>query len=146
MQILHGLVLNTWCNECDYSLLRDFANAEPTLGSLIDCARQIIEKYASPEPAFKHMSSKVPPKDLGSGVESMKPMVDTVHNNIVFLTRDLLCVAELVDAIASGDFRRIEDILPILACKFRGSGLNNYSMEILHLLFNIKEAWTPAFA
>ena len=122
-----------------------FANAEPTPGSLIDCARRIIEKYASPEPAFEHMNLKAPPKDLGSGVESTKPMVDVVHNNIVLLTRDLLCVTELVDAIASGDFGRIEDILPILACMFRGSGSNNYLMEILHLLFNIKEVWTPAF-
>ena len=29
---------------------------------------------------------------------------------------------------------------------FRGSGSNNYSMEILHLIFNIKEIWTPEFA
>ena len=111
MQILHGLVLNTWHNECDYLSLRDFANAEPTPGSLIDCAHQIIKKYASLEPAFKHMNSKVPHKDLGSGVKSTKPMVNTVHNNIVLLTYDLLCVTELVDTIASGDFGCIEDIL-----------------------------------
>ncbi|KAF8150859.1 hypothetical protein B0H34DRAFT_776371, partial [Crassisporium funariophilum] len=47
---------------------------------------------------------------------------------------------------ASGDFGRIEDILPDIACIFRGAGLNNYSTEILHLIFNIKEVWTPEFA
>ncbi|KAH8976415.1 hypothetical protein EDB92DRAFT_1811901 [Lactarius akahatsu] len=71
---------------------------------------------------------------------------DTVHNNIVLLTRDLLYVVELVDATASGDFGRIEDVLPTIACMFRGAGSNNYSTEILHLLFNLKEVWTPEFA
>ena len=101
MQILHGFILNAWCNECDYLLLRDFANAEPTPGSLIDCACWIIKKYASPEPAFRNMNSKAPPKDLGSGVESTKPMVDTVHNNIVLL-HDLLCVAEQLTPLPLG--------------------------------------------
>ncbi|KAH9058017.1 hypothetical protein EDB83DRAFT_2506745 [Lactarius deliciosus] len=120
---------------CDYSSLRDFAKAEPTPGGLLDCACQIAEKYAS-----------APPKDPVSGVESTKPVVDVVRRNVALLTRDLLLVVELVDAIATGDFGRIEDILPTLACMFRGSGSNNYSMEILHLIFNIKEVWTPAFA
>ncbi|KAH9030516.1 hypothetical protein EDB85DRAFT_1866449 [Lactarius pseudohatsudake] len=134
-QILHGLILNAWRIECDYPSLRDFARAEPTPGDLLDCARRIVEKYAS-----------APPKDLVSGAESTKPVVDVVHRNIALLTRDLLLIAELVDAIATGDFGRVEDILPTLACMFRGSGSNNYSMEILHLIFNIKEVWTPAFA
>ncbi|KAH9017399.1 hypothetical protein EDB84DRAFT_1276558 [Lactarius hengduanensis] len=134
-QILHGLILNAWRDECDYPSLRDFAKAEPTPGDLLECARRIVEKYAS-----------APPKDLDSGVESTKPVVDVVRENTVLLTRDLLLVAELVDAIATGDFGRVEDILPALACMFRGSGSNNYSMEILHLIFNIKEVWTPAFA
>ncbi|KAH9044053.1 hypothetical protein EDB83DRAFT_2211657, partial [Lactarius deliciosus] len=145
-QILHGLILNAWCNECDYSSLSSFAKADPTPGALLDCAFRIIDKYATPEPLFEHMNPKVPPKDLNSGVEYTKPVIDVVHENIVLLTRDLLCVTELVNAISTRDFGRVEDILPILACMFRGSGSNNYSMEILHLLFNIKEVWTPAFA
>ncbi|KAH9173375.1 hypothetical protein EDB89DRAFT_1850276 [Lactarius sanguifluus] len=145
-QILHGLILNAWRNECDYSSLRDFAKAEPTPGGLLDCARRIAEKYASVEPVFDPLIPKAPPKDLVSGVESTKPVVDVVHRNVTLLTRDLLLVVELVDAIATGDFGRIEDILPNLACMFRGSGSNNYSMEILHLIFNIKEVWTPTFA
>ncbi|KAI9449898.1 hypothetical protein BJY52DRAFT_1192215 [Lactarius psammicola] len=145
-QILHGLILNAWHNECDCSSLDDFANAGPTPGDLLDCALQIVEKYTSPEPFLEQLNSKVPPKDLVSGVESTKPTIDIVHHNTVLLTRDLLCVTELVGAIAAGDFGRIEDILPTLACMFRGSGSNNYSMEILHLIFNIKEVWTPAFA
>lgn len=75
-----------------------------------------------------------------------RPEEDIVHRNIILLTRDLLYVTELVEAMASGDFGRIEDILPTLACMFRGAGSNNYSTEILHLLFNIKKVWTPEFA
>ncbi|KAH9169075.1 hypothetical protein EDB89DRAFT_2115183 [Lactarius sanguifluus] len=146
-QILHGLILNAWHNECDYSSLRDFAKAEPTPGGLLDCARRIAEKYASVEPVFDPLNPKAPPKDLVSGVESTKPVVDVVHQNVTLLTRDLLLVVELVDAIATGDFGLVNgtDILPNLACMFRGSGSNNYSMEILHLIFNIKEVWTPTF-
>ncbi|KAH8982331.1 hypothetical protein EDB92DRAFT_1771581, partial [Lactarius akahatsu] len=29
-QILHGLILNVWCMECNYSSLADFAKADPT--------------------------------------------------------------------------------------------------------------------
>ncbi|KAF8265908.1 hypothetical protein EI94DRAFT_1587322, partial [Lactarius quietus] len=66
--------------------------------------------------------------------------------NISLLTRNLLYVIELVDTISTGDFGHIEDILPALACIFRGSGSNNYSTEILHFLFNIKEVWSTSFA
>ncbi|KAH9158717.1 hypothetical protein EDB89DRAFT_1867625, partial [Lactarius sanguifluus] len=109
-QILHGLILNAWRNECDYSSLRDFAKAEPMPGDLPDCACRIAEKYASVEPIFGHVNPKAPPKDPVSGVESTKPVVDVVHRNVALLTRDLLLVVELVDAIATGDFGRIEDI------------------------------------
>jgi hypothetical protein len=65
---------------------------------------------------------------------------------VTLLVRDLIYVMELVDAISCGDFGHIEDILPDLACIFRGAGSNNYSTEILHFLHNIKEVWTPEFA
>ncbi|KAF8238030.1 hypothetical protein L208DRAFT_1052357, partial [Tricholoma matsutake] len=62
------------------------------------------------------------------------------------LMQDLLHVVELVHTVSDGDFGQIEDILLILACIFCGTGANNYATEILHLLFNIKEVWTPEFA
>ncbi|KAH8976405.1 hypothetical protein EDB86DRAFT_2823855 [Lactarius hatsudake] len=145
-QILHGLVLNAWCMECNYSSLADFAKADPTPNDLLDCARRIINKYATPDAVFEPVNSKAPPKDPRSGVELPKPSIDVVRNNTALLTRDLLYASELVDAIATGDFGRVKDILPAIACMFRGSGSNNYLTEILHLLFNIKEVWTPAFA
>ena len=82
----------------------------------------------------------------GSNPSGTQLETDHVHSNVVLLTRDLFYIVELVDAISSGDFGRIEDILSDLACLFRGAGSNNYSTEILHLLFNVKEVWTPEFA
>ncbi|KAF8258084.1 hypothetical protein EI94DRAFT_1816167 [Lactarius quietus] len=146
MQILHSLILNAWRIECNHSSLRNFTEANPSPDNLLTCAYRIILKYASPDPTCDDVNPKAHPKDLASGVEPKKPPVDVVHNNIVLLTRDLLCAAELIDAMATGEFGRIEDILPTHVCMFRGSGSNNYSMEILHILFNIKEVWTPAFA
>ena len=75
-----------------------------------------------------------------------RPKVDIVHDNVVLMMRDLLYLLELNSAIQTGDWGRIEDILPALACIFRGAGSKNYSTEILHLLFNIKKVWTPEFA
>ena len=74
------------------------------------------------------------------------PIGDPIYENTILLTWDLLYVVELVDAIQTGDFGRVEYILPTLACLFRGAGSNNYSTEILHFLFNLKEVWTPEFA
>jgi hypothetical protein len=70
---------------------------------------------------------------------------DPIYENTILLTRDLLYVVELVDAIQTGDFGRVEDILPALACLFRGAGSNNYSTEILHFIFNVNKVWTPEF-
>ena len=61
------------------------------------------------------------------------------------MTQDLLYVLELVNAIPAGNFGRIEDILSDLASIFHGAGSNNYSTEILHLIFNLKEVWSPEF-
>jgi hypothetical protein len=145
-QILHGLILNAWRTECGYPNLRDFAEANPSPDELLQCARRILKKYAVPQPRIDPLDAKSPPKDLETGNAMPTQTPDTVHNNIVLLTRDLLYVMELADATASGDFGRIEDVLPTIACMFRGSGSNNYSTEILHLLFNLKEVWTPEFA
>ncbi|KAF9030925.1 hypothetical protein BJ165DRAFT_1322336, partial [Panaeolus papilionaceus] len=71
---------------------------------------------------------------------------DHVPSNIRLLLRDLLYSVELKSATSAGDFGRIEDILPDIACIFRGAGSNNYSMEILHLIYNLNEIWPPEFA
>ncbi|KAF8273932.1 hypothetical protein EI94DRAFT_1794963 [Lactarius quietus] len=133
MQILHGLILNAWLTECDYLLLSDFATAEPMPQDLLDCAHCIFETYAVPGPStlFRPTNLKVPPKDLDSGDGLPILPTDVVCNNVTLLTHDLLYVSELVDAMSTGDF---------------GSGSNNYLMEILHLIFNIKEVWTPVLA
>ncbi|KAH9025785.1 hypothetical protein EDB85DRAFT_1869407 [Lactarius pseudohatsudake] len=123
MQILHVLVLNTWRTECAYSLLAAFAKAGPMPRDLLDCARCIIERHTACWPTPRRVCRRL----------ACSHMANIVHNNIVLLTCDLLYVAELIDAIATGDFSQVEDILPALMCMFRGSGSNNYLVEILHL-------------
>jgi hypothetical protein len=141
MQILHGFILNAWRAEIHIQFggsLHDFAKSNPSAQEILASAREIVKKYATPIEVAK------PIKKRASEIEDDQG--DTVNENVKLLTRDLLYVAELVDAIASGDFGRIEDILPDIACIFRGAGSNNYSTEILHFLHNIKEVWTPQFA
>lgn len=145
-QILDGLILNAWRLECGYSSLNSFSRAEPTHKDLLRCAYRIIDNHSIPRACFVPTDPKHPPKEMETGEGLAESSADTVHDNVVLLTRDLLYVVELVDATAAGDFGRIEDILPPLACMFRGSGSNNYSTEILHLLYNLKKVWTPEFA
>lgn len=99
-QILHGLILNVWQTECDYSSLSDFAKANPTPQDLLDCANRIFEKYTVPGPTmiFGPTNSKAPPLKLDSDSGLPKLTVDVVHNNVALLTRDLLYVAKLIDA------------------------------------------------
>ena len=167
-QILKGLVLNAWQQECGQ--LHAFAATNPTPESILQKAQEITQKYMVPKRTFPPSNPKIPLKDLdmnennpnASSSESKAesdtepgssgpmpdktiPKSDAIYNNVVLLTRDLLNVIELVNAIQSSDFGHVEDMLPTLACMFRGAGSNNYSTEILHFLHNIKNVWTPEF-
>lgn len=81
-----------------------------------------------------------------AGSDQQERNQDSAFNNTMLLTRDLLYVLELVNAVSSGDWGRIENILPTLACMFRGVGSNDYSTEVLHLLHSLRRVWTPEFA
>lgn len=128
-QILDGLIFNAWQMECGHSSLHDFAKANPTPDNLLRCAHKIMKNYIVPQPHTIHINAKAPLKDLDTGTAMPMLASDTVHNNTVPLTWDLLYVMELVDTTASGDFRHIEAILPTIACMFCGAGSNNYSTD-----------------
>ncbi|KAF9486497.1 hypothetical protein BDN70DRAFT_794191 [Pholiota conissans] len=155
-QILEGLILNAWHSECGYSTLEEFAANNPTTDDILRIARTIVDKYATPTCPVSpvEMPSK-PRKSSGKNNtanerhgDETRPSdnVDCVYSNTILLTRDLLYVIEITKAMSAGDFGRIEDILPQIACIFRGAGSNNYSMEVLHFLFNIKHVWPEEFA
>lgn len=162
-QILHGLILNAWHNVCGFSSLEEFTKSKPTPTNILELACTIVTKYATPTEKLKtvHKSQtltsitgtnesdsdvdlEAPSEPLSSSSKSDHK--DIIHENILRLTHDLLYVTELVKAVKDGDIGHVEDILPDLACMFRGAGSNNYSTEILHFLFNLKEVWTPEFA
>ncbi|KAG6826101.1 hypothetical protein H0H92_001127 [Tricholoma furcatifolium] len=150
MQILDGLLLNAWRNECGD--LESYAKSKPASIDVLKVAQKILHKYASPkehlertEKAFDGDDSSDDDDATPRSTVSTNASIDCIHENTVRLTRDLLLVAELVSAVSEGDFGHIEDILPDLACMFRGGGSNNYSTEILYFLHNLKEVWTPEF-
>jgi hypothetical protein len=135
MQILRGIILNAWRNECGHLSLAAFASSEPNVDKLLQISDIILIKHATP--AYESSSKKQ--------MDSERP-TDTAQHNLQLLTRDLLYVLELTSATSAGDWGRIEDILGNPAMMFCGAGSNNYCSEILHFLFNLKKIWTPEFA
>ena len=167
-QVLHGFILNACWIESGHTSLDDFSKTNPSPQEILELAHKVMANHTIPQPCFNPTNTNVPLKDLnmvanplvdsqiecesdGEEIPEDKELppasdlTDVVYDNTILLTCDLLYVSELMDAMAMGDFGRVEDILPTLACMFRGVGSNNYSTEILHLLFNFKEVWTPEF-
>ena len=64
-QILEGLILNAWHNECGHETLEEFATMHPTPNQLLQCAHKIADKYSIPKatwamaPVVKVSSKKV---------------------------------------------------------------------------------------
>ena len=142
-QVLEGIILGAWLDELGN--LSDFAKTKPSAQDLLLQAHSILNRCACPlenwQKGSKDKDAPIPPY---SG--ALDPLDDIAHQNTLLLTRDLLYVIELTSAISEGDFGRVEDLLPVLARIFRGAGSNNYYMEILHFLTNLKYIWTPKFA
>ncbi|KAF9017398.1 hypothetical protein BDZ89DRAFT_961154 [Hymenopellis radicata] len=120
-QIRDGLLMDAWRQKCGYASLEAFAASNPAPGELTKIASEILYEFATPIPEPLNDSDR-------------KPSDDIINQNTRLLLRDLLYLHELTDAVSSGDFGRIEDILPDIAAIFRGGGSNNYCTEILHLL------------
>ena len=140
IQILEGLLLNAWQLQTGYTSLQNYAKSLPSAEDILETAKNILKNYATPECEQEFTSALKCKAALATD-----PKRDNVYCNVILLTRDPLYVLELVNAIPAGDFGRIEDILPDLASVFRGVGSNNYSTEILHLIFNLKEVWSLEF-
>ena len=127
MQILKGIVLNAWRAECGEPSLAAFAASNPSPEKLCEIADRILKNHAVP---LSEQPRQQP--------RSQQHGHSVANQNLRILTRDLLYVLELTCAISDGDFGRIEDILMHLAMIFRGAGSNNYCMEILHFVFNLR--------
>ncbi|KAH6911331.1 hypothetical protein BKA70DRAFT_1560410 [Coprinopsis sp. MPI-PUGE-AT-0042] len=136
MQVLDGLLLRAWQAECGFATLDEFAKSEPTSERLLEIASRIERKYATATPNFPPVYKE----------NSASPVRDPIFENSKRMIRDLMVTKELVAAIKDCDFGRMEDVLVDLAFIFRGAGSTNYANEILHLLHNLKIAWTPEFA
>lgn len=145
-QILHGIILNAWRVECGHPSLAAFASSSPSADELLQIADKIIENHASapcqkPKQKQKRARTNLSKPDQQAYCDTDDP----AYHNLRLLTHDLLYVLELTRAIPNGDFGHIEDILGSLAMIFRGTGSNNYSSEILHWIYNMKNIWTPRY-
>ncbi|KAJ7838658.1 hypothetical protein B0H14DRAFT_2513206, partial [Mycena olivaceomarginata] len=162
MQILDGLLLNAWLQECGFASLQLFAESKPSPEKLREIAARILTEYATPIPSCsvppaepkKPPTSDAESSDSSSDTDdkpeqppqSAQPSDDIPHQNLRILARDLLFIAVVIRAISDGDIGRVEVMLPHLAMVFRGSGCNKYCTEILHFIHNLKHVWTPEFA
>lgn len=142
-QVLEGIILAAWLDELGD--LADFAETNPSAQDLLLRAQSILNRCTCPLESWRKVSKA---KDLRAPPfpDALDPLEDIAHQNILLLTRDLLYMRELTSAISEGDFGRVEDLLPTLAKIFRGAGSNNYCVEILHFITNLKHIWTPKFA
>jgi hypothetical protein len=124
MQILDGLLLNAWRNECGRPSLAKFAKSKPSTGELLCLSGKILQAYTVPLPqtqvnddddelleeesgsdsdsdnALTTTGQRVGTSPTGLGLD---PDKDRVYQNVRLLTRDLLYVAELVGVISDGD-------------------------------------------
>lgn len=66
------------------------AKANPSPDVLLQCAHIFFNKYTVPQPQSAHMDAKVPPKDLETRKTKPTQAPDTVYNNTMLLTHDLL--------------------------------------------------------
>ncbi|PBK87912.1 hypothetical protein ARMGADRAFT_908584, partial [Armillaria gallica] len=134
-QILDGLVLNAWRVKC--GSLEEFTKSKPSARELLQWAADVFDEFGTPmEPTIIEDNDSTPNNSDD----------DPAHQNVRLLVRDLLYARELSLAISIRDVGRIEDILADLAAIFRGCGSNKYAMEIVHLLFNLKQVWPTEFA
>lgn len=142
-QILEGIILNAWRDELGD--LNDYAKTSPDAEDLLLHARNILSQCICPLEDWRK-APKAKDQPLPPYPEAPNPQYDIAHQNLLLLTRDLMYAIVLTSVISQGDFGRVEDLLPTLAKNFRGAGSNNYCMEILHFIANLKYIWTPEFA
>ena len=132
-QILDGLLLHTWQLECGFTLLTQFSASNPTPALLLDIAKRILLKYATPLEDIEELKQKKKAQmqsskpnsdsDTDSDIEpeashapmQLDPSKDVINQNVRLLTRELLYIVEVVQAITDGGFRRVEDIYPNLS-------------------------------
>ncbi|KAJ8083510.1 hypothetical protein PM082_009384 [Marasmius tenuissimus] len=168
-QILHGFILNEWRRRSGFRSLAGWAQSQPSVHVVKKMATEIVFSFTnsnswSPSAHVKAVASRKTKNhtkdcesDSGSADDDhdepapaadipFENVSDPSHHNLQLLIRDLMYVRELVEAVSSGDFGRVEDILPDVAAIFKAAGSNNYCTEILHFLYNIKKVWTPEFA
>lgn len=126
--VLSANILCAWQAKTGFSDLNLYAASNPRPEDIQKIALDILHEYASEK-----------------GLQAI-PETEIMLRNSILLNRDLLYFYELDNAISSGDFGRVELQLGTMARMFNGSGAKNYSLELLHLIQNLRSSWPPEFA
>ena len=145
-QILHSIILNAWQDECGHLSLASFTESNPTHEQLLNISQKILLKHTVPieEVDQPDDNSDHDSEAVDESVTLLpNPNDNILHQNLVLLMHDLVYVIELIRAISDVDWRCIEDILGNIVMMLWCAGSNNYCIEILHFIHNLKKVWTP---
>ncbi|KAJ7168074.1 hypothetical protein C8R43DRAFT_1121280 [Mycena crocata] len=117
-----------------FHLVMAFANSihKQYLGTsaaeLRELAAKLIRKYAS----------RAAVNDLDNMDSNVR---DNVFRQWTMFNTDVLPYLQLRQAIKSGDFGRMEDLIPTLLFRFAGGGNSKYAVEMLELIQGLRREW-----
>ncbi|KAI0708348.1 hypothetical protein C8Q76DRAFT_814709 [Earliella scabrosa] len=119
-----------WCEVAKVECIDDLTVLSPS--QIAHLAEEIYSNHAS-RAALTRMQTM--PDDQR----------DTVKEQMVMFSTDLLPYFNLREAIRIGDVGRMEDLLPTLLFRFAGGGNHKYALEILELIQKLRHEWPETF-
>ncbi|KAG8944356.1 hypothetical protein FRC04_002015 [Tulasnella sp. 424] len=153
-----GHVLAVWVKEAGVSDLDGLKTWNPAPEELVQLKKKILNDYAStralpkgkPEDlnrltkAQKKAAEEAKSNDDPDATESAKNQAAIFFNSARFM-RDALNYITLRAAIRAGDVRVMEDMLPILALFFKGSGRPKYAILMLEEMQRLKNEYPAEY-
>ena len=134
-EVYYGHVLACWVEVSGFPTLEAFRASKPSHETLRRLAVSIVDKFIGAPSEASFLSDDQDPAST-----------DETFRSACLFNRDAAIYFEMKSATKRGDFGRIEDLLPLLVCGFRGGGCTKYAHEMLHLLQNLKYSWPQPFA
>jgi hypothetical protein len=131
----YGHILACWVKVSGFLTLEAFRASKPSHDTLRQLAIAIVEKFVGAPNEASFLTDENDPKST-----------DETFRSACLFNRDAAIYFEMKNATKRGDFGRIEDLIPLLICGFRGSGSTKYAHEMLHLHNNLKYGWPHLFA
>lgn len=113
-----------------------------TWDGLVNYATEIFNQFANAQVVEELRSARE--EELEGADEGTAPTKgDAVFENACLFIRDALISREFNDAVKCGDSGRVVMVLKTWALSFRGNGRTKYAYEMLHLIHNLTNVWSP---